>query len=111
MNQHSEIHAASQLIRTGRFLEAVTTLQHVPTEARRLNGLADALLADVLQRVGQNVPAEEIALQQLRRLPQLKPSLRALSLRPWKRATRTREDCPALSAICNWQLGSPPTLS
>ena len=72
-NQHPEIHAASQLIRTGRFLEAATTLQRVPTKVRRLNGLADALLADVLQRIGQNVPAEEVALRQLRGLPSSSP--------------------------------------
>jgi DNA-binding NtrC family response regulator/tetratricopeptide (TPR) repeat protein len=40
---------------------------------RSLDGLGDALLADVLQRVGQNLPAEEIALRHLRRLTQTSP--------------------------------------
>ena len=72
-NQHPEIHAASQLIRTGRFLDAATILRRVPTSVRRLNGLADALLADVLQRIGQNLPAEEVALRQLRGLASSSP--------------------------------------
>jgi tetratricopeptide (TPR) repeat protein len=37
------------------------------------DGLGEALLADVLQRVGQNRPAEEIALRNLRRLSQSSP--------------------------------------
>jgi DNA-binding NtrC family response regulator/tetratricopeptide (TPR) repeat protein len=70
--QGTDIHAASQLIRRGRYSEAVTALQGAP-KPRGRDALTDALLADVLQRVGQNLPAEEIALRQLRRLSQSSP--------------------------------------
>src|SRR5688572_24067222 len=66
--QHPDIHAAAHLIRTGRFSEAAGTLQHIPTRIRNRDGLGDALLADVLQRIGQNVAAEDIATRQLRGL-------------------------------------------
>ena len=72
-NQCPEIHTTSQLIRTGRYAEAVTTLDHVPLKARCRDGLGEALLADALQRIGQNVRAEEIALRQLRGLTQSSP--------------------------------------
>ena len=60
MNQHPEIHTASQLIRTGRYLEALRTLRVLVT-ARGRDPLIRALLADVLQRVGHNTQAQEMA--------------------------------------------------
>ena len=60
MNQHPDIHTASQLIRTGRYLEAVRALQALVT-ARGRDPIIRALLADVLQRVGHNAQAQEIA--------------------------------------------------
>ena len=72
-NQNPDIHIASQLFRRGRYAEAAATLQRVPIKVRSRDGLGDALLADVLQRVGQNLPAEEIALRHLRGLTQTSP--------------------------------------
>jgi len=68
MNQHPEIHTASQLIRTGRYLEAARLLRVLVT-ARGRDPLVRALLADVLQRVGHNAQAQEMASEYLRDIP------------------------------------------
>ena len=68
MNQHPDIHNASQLIRTGRYLEAVRALRALVTARGRVP-IIRALLADVLQRVGHNAQAQEIALEHLRDIP------------------------------------------
>ena len=68
MNQHPDIQTASQLIRTGRYLEAVRALRTLVT-ARGRDPFIRALLADVLQRVGHNSQAQEMASEHLRDSP------------------------------------------
>src|SRR5688500_7432161 len=65
----SEVVSALQLIRSGRFAQAVTVLQqrtrpssHV---ARRADSVTLSVLADALQRVGQTNQAETIATRTL----------------------------------------------
>src|SRR5215216_6788620 len=63
-----DVHAALQLIRSGYFSDAVATLQR-PEMSRHLASHADplalAVLADALQRIGENDRAEAIAVRTL----------------------------------------------
>ena len=70
---HSDVDAALQLIRSGRYLGAIKALQQRPPASRRFDSLGEALLADMLQRVGQNRAAEDIALRHLRSTSQSSP--------------------------------------
>ena len=67
-----EVQSASQLLRRGRFSEAVTALQHISTvSSRRKNDpFANVLLADALQRIGRDADAETIARAGLERSEQ-----------------------------------------
>jgi tetratricopeptide (TPR) repeat protein len=63
-----EVLSALQLIRSGRFLEAVSILQQRTQRsgrARKTDAVTDSLLADALQRVGNNDHAEAIASRTL----------------------------------------------
>jgi DNA-binding NtrC family response regulator/tetratricopeptide (TPR) repeat protein len=58
------LEAAMQLLRTGRFSEAVKTLevhQYPVIGARGASSIAQAILADALQRTGENLRAQRIA--------------------------------------------------
>jgi DNA-binding NtrC family response regulator/tetratricopeptide (TPR) repeat protein len=63
----SQIDSAVQLIRSGRFQEAVAVLQEISQKCRASHrqDLTHALLADALQRIGQNDDAEAIASRNL----------------------------------------------
>src|SRR5687767_842174 len=61
-----EILPALQLVRMGHFSDALVALQQRTQAIRKNEPLTLALLADTLQRVGQNDRAEEIALRVLK---------------------------------------------
>src|SRR5262245_43986346 len=71
---YSDVDTALQLIRSGRYLGAIKALQQRPLGPRRLDSVGTALLADMLQRVGQNRAAEEIAVKHLHSTSQSSPS-------------------------------------
>ena len=62
-DRSAEIQAALQLIRTGRFSEAVEALREpwAGGTVGEANVLAQAILADALQRTGKNELAQAIA--------------------------------------------------
>jgi DNA-binding NtrC family response regulator/tetratricopeptide (TPR) repeat protein len=63
----TDVTSALRLVRGGRFSEAVELLDRHP--ARHINRVNEALLADALQRTGQNDRAESIASRMLQANP------------------------------------------
>ena len=61
-----EVLSALQFVRTGQFSEALVVLQQRPQVIQRNEPFTLALLADTLQRVGQNDQAEDIACRVLK---------------------------------------------
>jgi DNA-binding NtrC family response regulator/tetratricopeptide (TPR) repeat protein len=101
MNLHPDVHA-SELIRSGRYLEAVKSLQ-VISKSRSRDPVSHAMLADVLQRIGQNATAEEIATRYLRDLP---PSNQAYSHYHFVLGNVKRDRGNTANAISHLQLAA-----
>jgi DNA-binding NtrC family response regulator/tetratricopeptide (TPR) repeat protein len=76
MESSIEVQEALDLIRHGRFSKAVSSLKRLSSmlaSGNRSVPTVEALLADALQRVGENATAEGIATRHLQRLPIVSP--------------------------------------
>ena len=82
--QSPEVLSALQLVRAGHFSKALALLEQRTQAVRKNEPLTLALLADTLQRVGQNDRAEELA----------------------SRALKTRNSAPPVAALCHFALGN-----